>query len=186
MNIKEKFQKIWDILQDKEEDTQKFEDENKEETDEAFVDVKTEDGRIMRVADISVDQPVQEVTEDGLVEVADGTYVLETGTSIVVVEGVISEVVEAEMEETEEEMEEKEEKEEDKEVELEKDETLELLTNIAERLTTIESKFKTQEAAFEEFKKESAETHTDTRVRFKNTEEKKKPVSKLHQVTGRV
>ena len=47
-----------------------------EEAQEKFVDVKTEDGRIMRVDDLAEGQPVMEVTEEGVVEVEDGSYVI--------------------------------------------------------------------------------------------------------------
>lgn len=63
-------------------------------------DVKTEDDRILRVSgdSVIVDATVQEVTEDGLIDLEDGTYKLaeEEGKilTIVVASGVITEVTE--------------------------------------------------------------------------------------------
>jgi len=170
--------------------------EQEEVVEEVFVDVKTEDGRIMRVADIAVDQPVKEITEDGEVDVEDATYVLEDGTSIVVVAGVITEIVEAEAE-AEEEVEEEmakeevvEDKEEDKEeeVKLEEEESYEevlakALGSIAERLDAIEGKFEKVEGKVEEFGKMASAEHTDTELKFKKTETNKNK-SPLHTAMG--
>jgi hypothetical protein len=80
-------------------------DEDKEQT---FIDAKTTDGRIMRVDELQPEQKVQEVTEEGLIDVEPGTYVLEGGIEVVVGEGsIITDV--REVEEMEEEEEEKEE-----------------------------------------------------------------------------
>ena len=69
-----------------------------------FVDVKTADGRIMRVSDLAVDATIVEINEDGELAVEDGTYVLEDGISVVVKGGIISEIMEAEVEDVTEEM----------------------------------------------------------------------------------
>lgn len=61
-----------------------------------FVDVKTTDGRILRVSDIAVDATVKEITEDGEVDVEDSTFTLEDGTQLVVVGGIVTEVIPAE------------------------------------------------------------------------------------------
>lgn len=63
--------------------------------DLTFVDVKTTDGRILRVSDIAVDATVKEITEDGEVEVEDSTFTLEDGTQLVVVGGIVTEVIPA-------------------------------------------------------------------------------------------
>ena len=80
-----------------------------------FVDVKTEDGRILRVTDMVVGAEVTEITEDGETAVEDGIFELEGGVIVQVEEGKISEI-EREDEEAEEEAkeEEKEEVEADK------------------------------------------------------------------------
>ena len=172
--------------------------EQEEVVEEVFVDVKTEDGRIMRVADIAVDQPVKEITEDGEVDVEDATYVLEDGTSIVVVAGVITEIVEAEAEAEEEVVEEMakdevvEDKEEEKEEEVkleEEEESFEdvlskALGSIAERLDAIESKFEKVEGKVEEFGKVASANHTETELKFKKVENSK-PKSKLHTALGK-
>lgn len=79
--------------------------ENEEgNTEQTFIDAKTVDGKIMRVDELQPEQKVQEVTEDGLVDVEAGTYELEGGIEVVVGEGsIVSEVREVEVtEETEE------------------------------------------------------------------------------------
>jgi hypothetical protein len=63
------------------------------------VDVKTADGKILRVSDVAVDGTVVEINEEGEVAVEDGTYVLENGVSLVVVAGIITEIIPAETEE---------------------------------------------------------------------------------------
>lgn len=177
MNTKEKIQKITKILFGTEEQEQEV----------TFVDVKTDDGKILRLDDIAVDQVVQEVSEDGLVEVEDGTYVLEGGASIVVVDGVITEVIEGEEEEaTEEEVIEEEMAVEEVVEESNEDAILKALENVAERIGAIESKFTEQDkevkAKLEEFGKSASVEHTKTKVEFK--EENIKPKSKLHIALG--
>jgi hypothetical protein len=71
-----------------------------------FVEVKTNEGRILRADDIAVESAVVEITEDGEVALEDATYVLEDGLQLVVVAGIITEVIEAEVEEESEESEE--------------------------------------------------------------------------------
>lgn len=106
---------------------------NSETTDIAkFVDVKTEDGRILRVTDMVVGAEVTEITEDGETAVEDGIFELEGGVIVQVEEGKISEIErideEAEEENKEEEKEEVEaDKHKDEEVkeEMDKSEVLE-------------------------------------------------------------
>ena len=67
--------------------------EQVEETEVKYVDVKTEDNRILRMDDIAVDVAVEEITEDGEVqEIEDGSYVLEDGNTLVIAGGVITEL----------------------------------------------------------------------------------------------
>lgn len=65
-----------------------------------MVEVKTKDGVIMQTESLEVGKPVKQVTPDGIVDVADGDYELETGEIVTVVGGVISDIkkVEAPME----------------------------------------------------------------------------------------
>lgn len=68
-------------------------------SNEKFLDVKASDGSIFKVTgeELQVDAKVELVNEDGsLTEVADGEYVLEDGTKIIVVASMITEVVAAE------------------------------------------------------------------------------------------
>lgn len=63
------------------------------------LDVKTLDGRILRVSDVAVDATVVEITEDGEVALEDGTYTLEGDIQLVVLGGIITEVSEVTEEE---------------------------------------------------------------------------------------
>lgn len=64
-----------------------------------FIELKTEDGDIFRMEVLAVDEIVKEVTEDGLIDVADGTYVMEDGSSLVIKDDIISEIIEADADE---------------------------------------------------------------------------------------
>ncbi len=79
-------------------------EEEVQETPINFVDVKTDDGRILRVSDIALEGKVMEITEAGEVEVEDGTYTLDSGIGLVVEGGMIKEIVEAPEEEIAEEV----------------------------------------------------------------------------------
>lgn len=64
-----------------------------------FVDVKTADGKILRVSDLAIDADVQEIDADGnLIPVEDGDYELESGEVISVLNGKIAEIATAEEE----------------------------------------------------------------------------------------
>lgn len=67
-----------------------FTEENEEVS--KFVDIKTEDGTILRVSDMEVGATVTEITEDGLKEVENGTFELEGGVTMVVEDGKISKI----------------------------------------------------------------------------------------------
>jgi hypothetical protein len=76
---------------------------NQEEVEMNFVDVKTADGRILRVSDLALEADVQEMDVDGnLIAVADGDYELESGEVISVLDGKIAEIATPEEEEAEE------------------------------------------------------------------------------------
>lgn len=100
-----------------------------------FVDVKTEDGRILRVSEMEVGATVTEVSEDGETEVESGTFELEDGVTMIVEDGKIKEInkvdesAEEEAKEEkkeEEEMDEHEDKEEEKEDEMDEHDGLRL------------------------------------------------------------
>lgn len=57
-----------------------------------MVEVKTKDGLIMQTEVLEVGQAVKQVTPDGVVDVADGDYELETGEIVTVVGGIISDI----------------------------------------------------------------------------------------------
>jgi len=67
-----------------------------------FIDVKTIDNRIMRVAELVVGAEVKEITEDGEVDVEDREYELEDGMVLKVEDGKIVEFYTPEEEEAEE------------------------------------------------------------------------------------
>jgi hypothetical protein len=58
----------------------------------SFVDVKTADGRILRVAEMAIDKEVKEITADGEIDLEDGEYQLEDETIIKVEGGLIKEL----------------------------------------------------------------------------------------------
>lgn len=55
-------------------------------------ELKTKDGIILQVETFEVGKPVKQVTEAGIVDVADGDYEIETGEIVTVVGGVISDI----------------------------------------------------------------------------------------------
>lgn len=63
-----------------------------------MVEVKTKDGVIMQTESLEVGKQVKQVTPDGIVDVADGDYELETGEIVTVVGGVISDIKKVEVE----------------------------------------------------------------------------------------
>lgn len=70
-----------------------FNTEKVEETTEMnFIDVKTEDGRILRVEDMAIEKPIMEITEDGEIALEDGEYKIIDGPVIKVEAGMIKEI----------------------------------------------------------------------------------------------
>jgi hypothetical protein len=70
-----------------------------QEVEMNFVDVKTVDGRIMRVSDLAIDADVQEIDADGnLIPVENGDYELESGEIVSVLDGKIAEIASPEEE----------------------------------------------------------------------------------------
>lgn len=55
-------------------------------------EMKTKDGLILSVEEFEVGYPVKQVTEAGIVDVADGDYEIETGEMVTVVGGLISDI----------------------------------------------------------------------------------------------
>jgi len=74
-----------------------------EEEVQKFVDVKTLEGKILRVTDMVEGAEVKEITEDGEVDVENGEYNLEDDLVLVIEDGKVSEIKEVEAEEVEEE-----------------------------------------------------------------------------------
>lgn len=66
--------------------------------EEVYTDVKTEDGKILRVysGSVAVDVAIEEVTEEGMLALEDAEYKLEDGSTLVVVAGMITEIKEGE------------------------------------------------------------------------------------------
>jgi hypothetical protein len=62
-------------------------------TENPMKEMKTKDGLILQVEELEVGYPVKQVTEAGIVDVADGDYEIETGEMVTVVGGVISNIV---------------------------------------------------------------------------------------------
>ena len=157
----------------------------------SFVDVKTDDGRILRLDDIAVDQAVKEITEDGEVELEDGTYVLEDGNSLVVSGGIITEIVEAEAEAEEEVVVDEEmSKEDDEKVveeKLEEDNSFEIavlsaLEELKSKFNVVEKENNELKEKFEAFGKSASAEHTNTKIEFKQENVKFK--SPLHTSLG--
>ena len=55
-------------------------------------EMKTKDGLILQVEELEIGYPVKQVTEAGIVDVADGDYEIETGELVTVVGGLISDI----------------------------------------------------------------------------------------------
>ena len=55
-------------------------------------EMKTKDGLILQVEELEIGYPVKQVTEAGIVDVADGDYEIETGEVVTVVGGLISDI----------------------------------------------------------------------------------------------
>lgn len=70
-----------------------------EEDTQIFVDIKTEEGKILRVSDMKEEATITEITEDGEIEVEDGTYTTDYGLTLVVEGGKIKSIIEKEDEE---------------------------------------------------------------------------------------
>ena len=155
--------------------------DTEEEVEVSFVDVKTDDGRILRLDDIAVDQAVKEITEDGEVELEDGTYVLEDGNSLVVSGGIITEIIEAEAEAEEEEVidEEMSKLEEDNSFEVA---VLSALEDLKAKFESVEKENNDLKEKFEAFGKTASTEHTNTKLEFKA--EKAKMKSPLHSALG--
>lgn len=61
-------------------------------TENPMKEMKTKDGLILSVEEFEVGYPVKQVTEAGIVDVADGDYEIETGEMVTVVGGLISDI----------------------------------------------------------------------------------------------
>lgn len=61
-------------------------------TENPMKEMKTKDGLILQVEELEIGYPVKQVTEAGIVDVADGDYEMETGEMVTVVGGLISDI----------------------------------------------------------------------------------------------
>ena len=61
-------------------------------TENPMKEMKTKDGLILQVEELEIGYPVKQVTEAGIVDVADGDYEIETGEVVTVVGGLISDI----------------------------------------------------------------------------------------------
>lgn len=61
-------------------------------TENPMKEMKTKDGLILSVEEFEIGYPVKQVTEAGIVDVADGDYEIETGEMVTVVGGLISDI----------------------------------------------------------------------------------------------
>jgi hypothetical protein len=66
---------------------------NEDLTQETFLDVKCQDGTILRVDDMVVGAKAEQVTEDGIVNVADGEYLTSEGVKVQVANGMIENIM---------------------------------------------------------------------------------------------
>lgn len=66
---------------------------NEEVVTETFLDVKCEDGTILRVDDMVIGAKAEQVTEDGIVAVADGEYLTTEGYKVQVANGMIENIM---------------------------------------------------------------------------------------------
>jgi hypothetical protein len=93
MNKMEILNKIKDLFSSVEFDEHEEKNEkNPDDETKMFVDVKTVDGAIMRVSEMAEGATVVEITEEGEMEVDNGTYTLENGIDIMVENGLISSI----------------------------------------------------------------------------------------------
>jgi len=137
-----------------------------------FVEVKTEDGKILRVDDIAVTSTVVEITQDGEMPVQDGTYVLEDGNSLVVVEGIITEIIEGESEEEVSEVETEEPVEASQDFSDIVNEFTSVITELRNEIKEIKEDNKNLANKVEEFSKMPSVESIKTKVDFYSTENK--------------
>ena len=109
-----------------------------------LMEVKTADGAILKAENMEVGTPITLVDAEGMETPAEGDYTLEDGTVVKVAEGLIAEVVVAEIEEEEEQ-------------EMEEVNPLEQkVADLTYKLDEVLSKFSSLNDAFEAFKSEPA------------------------------
>tara|TARA_R110000787_G_scaffold126205_1_gene237448 strand:+ start:113 stop:673 length:561 start_codon:yes stop_codon:yes gene_type:complete len=117
-----------------------------------FVDVKLEDGRILRTADMVIGSTVVEVTEDGEIAVEDGDYTLEDGVVVKVEDGMIQDIVAVEEETEEEEVIEETEEELSIEEETELNAMLDVLKELMGEFKSVKEEFKSVKEELETVK----------------------------------
>lgn len=162
MNKKEVLGKIKELFSSKEEEVAVATEEVVEENQ--YVDMKSKDGKILRVDELLVGATIKEVTEEGLVDVEDGEFELEEGFKILVEGGVVKDVEEMETEEEEEvEATEEEETFEEEVVEVTEEVTEEVveeevseLEEILNLLTDISNKYESMKEEFNSLREENS------------------------------
>ena len=151
---------------------------NSEQLVSNFIDIKTLDGRILRVEDMAVDKAVKEITEEGEIDLENGEYTLENGVIIKVEDGLIKEISEEEETEIEEvetvEEEMSSETEVETEVDFEVDTLISNIKNMIDEITSLKSEFKSLKLEneglkleVEKFSKSPSTEPTKLKVDFK-------------------
>lgn len=174
MDIKTKLSEIRSIVFGK----QKFEE------DETYVEAKTVDGKIFRTVELIEGNKIQEITEDGPVDIAPGTYEMEGDIMVTISEESTVISVEAkEVEEVEEEMEEV--TVESTEVEEQFDAVIEeqvdvvteeVVSQLLDVIDAISTEMDELKENFNKFKKDGSVEPTKTKIKFKA--DGKKPANK--------
>lgn len=155
-----------------------FSETNTDVEDMKFIDLKTKEGLILRVDNLEPEMLIQEVTEEGLIDLEDGTYELEDGLRLVVENKMIKEILEPEVIEEEED-----------EVEVELEETptnhsadIELLKEEIKSLKEIVSKFESIQTEIESLKSVKDDLKTSNEkfeaLNLEFSEFKKSPTAK--------
>jgi hypothetical protein len=70
-----------------------FYDEEIDSDTKMFIDVKTEDGRILRISEMSEGGLVKEITEDGEIDIEDGEYIIDENKKLIIERGLIKNII---------------------------------------------------------------------------------------------
>jgi hypothetical protein len=160
MNIKTKLNEIRSIV---------FGKQNFEEDDVTYVEAKTVDGKIFRTVSFNEGNKIQEITEDGPVDIAPGNYEMEGDIMVTVSEE--STIVSVEAKEVEEEME---------EVTVDSTQvaeqvdvvTEEVVSQLLDVIDAISSEMDELKENFNKFKGQGSAEPTKTKIKFKKDTKK--------------